>query len=237
MLLEIVTKLEAHKKEYAKKRRETDSFISENYRPNSKFAIDKINEDIVDNEVEVTKLKDSFKAKINKYKKEIVKFQSENKEFKVTPERLAKGERAIDIFLHAGNKLSSESITMLLEDVVDPKQISIISDLLPCLQTQTRLKEVVDYIEEYADLIRQADKAVALFEKFADDTSRFESFEVTNHAIYIDEKMNDLREQYEIATGRIIPKIEHNDAETVLAKYYESQNREQQMIKEKAFKE
>lgn len=47
-----------------------------------------------------------------------------------TPEEIAKGDRAINLIATVGNKLSSDLLTELLEDVKDMQQLRIINDIV-----------------------------------------------------------------------------------------------------------
>ena len=111
-----------------------------------KAELDRINMNFVKGSYEYsktqTKAMDDYKAyklsQVDAFKKELIRAQAQAKVLKEmyekytgpTPEEIAKGDRAINLIATVGNKLSSDLLTELLEDVKDMQQLRIINDIV-----------------------------------------------------------------------------------------------------------
>lgn len=232
-MLNTLVKLEQQKEEYVKIQKETDLFISENYQPESKFAIDLVNRNIKKNTEALTQIKDEFFKKAHTTKANITKYQSGNKEFVATPEKIAKGERALDIIARSGGKLSPESIMLLLDDVVDPRQMQIISDLLPCTECEERMDMLKENVKVYTDVLDKIDSVVEDFNSFADNPHRSSSYTLTNDIIRLQEKTEEFKLKYEIATGKRAPEVKHQDVKEFYNDYKEEQQQQAKDIEGK----
>ena len=225
-MLKTLIKLEQQKEEYVKIQKETDLFISENYQPESKFAIDLVNRNIKKNYEAIAQIKSEFRKAVEIAKADIVKYHSENKDFAVTPERLAKGDRALDIIARSGGKLSPESIKLLLADVVDPVQMQIISDLLPSTECNERLNQLRTHIEEYSDVLKRLDDIVVLFDNLADKTGEMGSYTVTQNIYYLQDKVSEFKLKYDVSIGKRAPQMVYEDATTTYEEHKKQQEQE-----------
>lgn len=176
-----------------------------------KAELDRINTNYVKGSYEYNKAQikaaDDYKAyklsQVDVFKKELIRAQAQAdvlkemyKEYAVpTPEQIAKGDRAINLIATVGNKLSSDLLTELLEDVKDMQQLRIINDIVSTDEDihkkgaiKRRAEELESFVnkqEDYSELLGQLEtKFYEYIER--DDEMDFELYSLADAASKIE---------------------------------------------------
>ena len=176
-----------------------------------KAELDRINTNYVKGSYEYNKAQikaaDDYKAyklsQVDVFKKELIRAQAQADVLKEmhekytgpTDEEIAKGDRAINLIATVGNKLSSDLLTELLEDVKDMQQLRIINEIV---STDTdihkkvaikrhaeKLEASVNEQENYSELLGQLEtKFYEYIER--DDEMDFELYSLADAASKIE---------------------------------------------------
>ena len=138
-----------------------------------KAELDRINRNFVKGSYEYNKAQlkaaDDYKAykqsQADVFKKELVRAQAQADVLKEmyerhagpTPEQIAKGDRAINLIATVGNKLSSDLLTELLEDVKDMQQLRIINDIVSTDEDIHKKVAIKRHAEKLESFVNQQD--------------------------------------------------------------------------------
>lgn len=176
-----------------------------------KAELDRINTNYVKGSYEYNKAQikaaDDYKAyklsQVDVFKKELIRAQAQADVLKEmyekytgpTDEEIAKGDRAINLIATVGNKLSSDLLTELLEDVKDMQQLRIINDIVSTdadihkkvaiKRHAEKLEASVNEQENYSELLGQLEtKFYEYIER--DDEMDFELYSLADAASKIE---------------------------------------------------
>ena len=181
-----------------------------------KAELDRINTNYVKGSYEYNKAQikaaDDYKAyklsQVDVFKKELIRAQAQADVLKEmyekytgpTDEEIAKGDRAINLIATVGNKLSSDLLAEILEDVKDMQQLRIINDIVTTNGEPTdndiykkaaikrhaeKLEASVNEQENYSELLGQLEtKFYEYIER--DDEMDFELYSLADAASKIE---------------------------------------------------